>query len=523
VVDAWASLFCARQVEAGCNRLINSMLIVCHELQEPGKVRDPFHCLLACVSQADGLKQLIMHANFDVDISEKAIFSLSVLIQRLHEFQDGRPATPEAGSAHAPQGRTDALQQPVEGGLAVLALVRMLRDLEDHATQMRMRCEAQLASDELPEPEVGRSSPSSRACTFWLLILGDLHLGASDSPTNWQHILGQFRSDLQIVEEIILRGGRWDLVALVGDLIGEGKSEQFAAINAMLDERWRYWREKKGSEPCLVAVPGNHDLVRPSDSSDARILALDRLYNEPELQKRVFSKGTDYRELIDASFAKFSAWWESQRKRWPGRDPRKGSIRAGELAGEFAATLEKDGGKLGVVGLNSAFLHFGDVEKDQSHLAVCNQQFNAINGPDWCGEQDACILLTHHPADWLQKECRKNFANSICTSKYFALQICGHQHVPYAENSSRYGSGGRGLLINSSLCGRVNFGKKTLRIHGYTVVKIARNDQGEWSYRLFPREASSNLGWKFRRDGRYELEEADGGTREEPIRSSRRP
>jgi hypothetical protein len=251
------------------------------------------------------------------------------------------------------------------------------------------------------------------------------------------------------------------------------------------------------------------------------MMALKEFCKDSELQERVFRKGTDYRAFIEDSLNGYSEWWESQRKRWPGRDPGVGSLTPGGLPGEFAATLAKDGAKLGIVGLNSAFLHLGDFKKAKSYLAVCNQQFNAIDGPAWCGRHDACILLTHHPPEWLQKECREEFARSICTSGRFILHICGHQHVSYSERYTRYGSGKKGLLVNSSLCGRGIVAANKPRIHGYTAVKIERNGKGKWSYRLFPRRADQACEWEFGRDRRYRLVEADGGTEEEEFKSSR--
>ena len=520
--DTWAALFCARQVEVVCYQLINCLQIACSELHEPGRTKDPFNTLLRCVHQADSLKQVVDQARFGVDIAEQCIFSLSAVTDRLHELQA------EQLSAHQQERSNDEprgidVVQPTEPDLGILALIGMLRDLETQAIQVRIKCERWLARHEPTQRKKQRTGLPAQGCVFWVLVLGDLHLGAKDSPTDWEHILDQFRRDLQTVEHEILKGSPWDLLALVGDLIGQGQTDQFTPLGEMLDEHWRYWREK-GWEPPLVAVPGNHDLVRPSDSVDSRMIALRDIYKNPKLQKQVFRKGTNYRKLIDDSFRGYQDWWEGQSKRWPGADSRLGSLTHGILPGDFAASLEKDDTVLGIVGLNSAFLHLENVKKTKSHLAICDQQFNAIGGPRWCGKQDACILLTHHPPEWLHKENRKNFTGSISTPGRFGLHICGHQHVSLSTTSSRQGSLKRSVLTNSSLCGRVVFATNKRRIHGYTAVKIERDKDGKWSYRLFPRIADLAFGWEFKRDnGRngYLLSEADGGTEKEEFKSSR--
>ena len=87
---------------------------------------------------------------------------------------------------------------------------------------------------------------------------------------------------------------------------------------------------------------------------------------------------SEYRQLIDAAFADYTNWWDQT------TIPKPENYTKGMLPGDFSATIEKDGLKFGIVGLNSAFLHLGDGAEGK--LAVDLRQFHAAcggNGPDW--------------------------------------------------------------------------------------------------------------------------------------------
>lgn len=61
-----------------------------------------------------------------------------------------------------------------------------------------------------------------------------------------------------------LADGNFDLVLFSGDLTNRGTSTEFQRLDEMLESLWTQFR-RLGSDPVLLAVPGNHDLVRPKD------------------------------------------------------------------------------------------------------------------------------------------------------------------------------------------------------------------------------------------------------------------
>ena len=61
------------------------------------------------------------------------------------------------------------------------------------------------------------------------------------------------------------------------------------------------------------------------------------------------------------------------------------NVKSGLLPGDFAVTIEKEGVKLGIVGLNTSFLQLADGNYE-GKLALHTQQFHAVcggNGPAW--------------------------------------------------------------------------------------------------------------------------------------------
>lgn len=66
--------------------------------------------------------------------------------------------------------------------------------------------------------------------------------------------------------------GHVDAILFTGDLTQRGAADEFARFNDIMAEIRRHLAQL-GSEPVLLAVPGNHDLVRPP-KGDAVVRAL---------------------------------------------------------------------------------------------------------------------------------------------------------------------------------------------------------------------------------------------------------
>ena len=130
--------------------------------------------------------------------------------------------------------------------------------------------------------------------------------------------------------------------------------------------------EKLGSRPALLAVPGNHDLVRTSPAA-----AADPAFWEADVETRnsFFSEATHpLRVAVATAFTPFSRWFDTFRQRCPGQANL--TIYPGLLPGDFVATLKKKDRRFAFAGLNTAFLElaghnaFGAVDIDPRQLVT---------------------------------------------------------------------------------------------------------------------------------------------------------
>jgi predicted MPP superfamily phosphohydrolase len=183
---------------------------------------------------------------------------------------------------------------------------------------------------------------------FDWLHLTDLHFGLSGQPPLWPNIKQAFFEDLARMHD---RTGPWQVVLFTGDFVQQGREDEFAKLEErVLAPLWERMKEL-GSEPRLLAVPGNHDLQRPdSKKPSAALRQLLKAGGFHEIAEEFFDDPDgEYREVIKKAFASYAEWWG----RTPYRHP---DVRDGLLPGEFSVTLEIDDVHVGVIGLNTTFL-----------------------------------------------------------------------------------------------------------------------------------------------------------------------
>src|ERR1035438_8763763 len=95
------------------------------------------------------------------------------------------------------------------------------------------------------------------------LHLTDLHFGLDNQSWLWPRVKHDLFRD---IEKISSETNGWDLVFFTGDLTQGGKKEEFDLLNKEIEELWTVLA-KSGRTPKLCTIPGNHDLVRPNESS----------------------------------------------------------------------------------------------------------------------------------------------------------------------------------------------------------------------------------------------------------------
>jgi WD40 repeat protein len=348
---------------------------------------------------------------------------------------------------------------------------------------------------------------------FNWLHLTDLHLGMSGSEDLWPNVEDDFFEDLAFLTN---RVGSLDLVLFTGDFVQRGSHDEFERIGRLL-QGFRDKLRATGSDPVFLAVPGNHDLVRPNNTQDPALVALMSSWDDADVQNSFWEDSTSpHRKIVNEAFANYVEWWQNASV------PKPEVYTDGMLPGDFSATIEKDGAKIGVVGLNTAFLQLtGD--NCEGRLALHIRQFHKAtggHGPNWVRKHHTCLLLTHHPPDWLTEAAQSRHLEGEIHSppRRFALHLFGHMHEPQLRTVALGGAGARRRLQGCSLFAVEGWGEQKTgkRIHGYSIGQL---DVATAKMRIWPRKVSERQG-SFRqmdRDGSFSLPRGEEATEWMPV------
>jgi len=244
------------------------------------------------------------------------------------------------------------------------------------------------------------------------------------------------------------------------------------------------------------------------------VRALRAWHDDPDLRDHFWeSPDNEYRQLVSECFRPYEDWVTSLPLPTPNGT-------AGLLPGDFSSVLTLPDLRLGVVGLNTAFLHLeeGDYRK---RLEVDVRQLHEACGGDaiaWRATVDHAVLLTHHPPCWLAQDTEVAFRGEICTPSMFFAHLCGHLHESYTATSSVGGGHPSRIWQAPSLFGLSGTAAGEDRIHGYLGGEFcARPDAGV--VRLYPRSAvrTRSSTWRVAPDQTFEINEQ--GYYEEVIQS----
>ncbi|PTL75079.1 metallophosphoesterase [Vitiosangium sp. GDMCC 1.1324] len=254
----------------------------------------------------------------------------------------------------------------------------------------------------------------------------DLHQGMDGQKWLWPTVRSAFYTDL---ERVLKKLGTLDLVFFTGDLTQKAAPAEFIQLNETLADMWSFFK-RHGHTPLFVPVPGNHDLRRPEKTNPYAKLIRLSWHTDPDVQKDFWENPeSEYRKLIAVIFEPYSQWL----KTLPLPTLR---YTTGIIPGDFSSVFEKDGFRLGIVGLNSSFLQlFGDVDYE-SKLDLNERQIHSVCGNDadkWCSNNHTNLLLTHHPPSWLDPSAKDRFRMDIAPPGRFFAHLCGHLHTTQVE------------------------------------------------------------------------------------------
>ncbi|MBP0938973.1 metallophosphoesterase [Pseudomonas alliivorans] len=316
--------------------------------------------------------------------------------------------------------------------------------------------------------------------SFTWLHLSDLHVGQKGQSWLWPRVKGLFLDDLTA---LLKDTGTVDAVIFSGDLTQMGSSDEYKKLTEVLEEIWNVLKNS-GSDPILFTVPGNHDLARPGDGPIGEVLK--DWWEKPKVRELFWSRDENYYKHVCSAFSNYTAWIEDIKANTTIRTV---NTTEGVLPGDASLTLNLDGLKVGLVGLNSAFLQLtGD--NYEKKLALDARQILAVteNAPsEWCLRHDVNFLITHHPKSWLSDE--DHFDEHIYHPNQFTAHLYGHLHEIDDVTVSRGGSGRKSVQA-ASLFGLEHFieSDKILRSHGYSIGNIQIDNEGA-SWKLWPRKS----------------------------------
>ena len=352
------------------------------------------------------------------------------------------------------------------------------------------------------ELEVNEDPNERRPASLRFIHLTDIHVGITGENWLYPNIEEKFFEDLRSQHR---RSGPYDLLIFTGDLTQKGSKEEFDRFQQRLDRIFDVLR-KEGSTPLLLAVPGNHDLERPKDKLVVKTSRTWGDKDSKEIGDEFYERSGYFHDQIVKAFSNYHSWWAPYAKELP-------SVQEGLLPGEYATSLQIQGRRVGVVALNTAFLHLEAGEK-KGTLSLDPRQLSHLfpeGAGQWAKEHDLCLLLSHHPPDWLDKDARaalKAEINPTIPHARFAIHLYGHDHEGDVEQHASGGAGLRTALLGRSLFGLEFYEEGELRSHGYSIGAVDLPVGKERSLKLWPRKGKKTKnGWQLVADDNFALTE----------------
>lgn len=318
----------------------------------------------------------------------------------------------------------------------------------------------------------------------------------------WVQIRAEVHNDIRRHCEI---HGKLDLVIFSGDITQRAEPAEFeAAFNEMIS-LWELF-ESIAKPPKLFIIPGNHDLVRPDDDSTL-LTALDSWRKRPSnLESLLRKEDHSFRKELKKAFANYSSFFEKlTNSNIPVLADHKGVV-----PGDVSGTLDINGMKVGLIGLNSAWSQLEE-STVEGELEFATDQVHDVIDQDlarWIESNNLNLLVTHHPVSWFNKDARRDFENEVNPLKRFDAHLFGHMHEHRAVGHEYSQQSRKRDIQVASLFGLEKAADgKVDRAHGYYFASLVADKE---QLILWPRKAElvAGGGWRINED-RFSL--PDGG------------
>lgn len=343
-------------------------------------------------------------------------------------------------------------------------------------------------------------------------------MGWPSTEYHFKNMRDELYRDIEMIiqSEPFKPDNRIHLVIFTGDLTYSGTRDQFIEFSEALNHMWKFFDDKINSKPFFACIPGNHDLKRPTEGTNDYFIAdnmKDKYCSDTKFNSDFWKNlsSSPQGKMIKGCFKDYVNWYEEIEL------PKLMSENSGILPGDFSAKFEQNDISIGLIGLNSAFLHLGDDVYEK--LEINPQQFYAVCDDDpiqWLEEFDFTFLLTHHGVDWYHDKAKTRYHADIYKSERFTSHIYGHIHEAKTEINSISGAAARRYMIGKSLYGLKKYkdhksNEEILRSHGYSILHLSV-DNDHSMIKVFPRASilKSSGNYEIDRDQDFSLDKKDG-------------
>jgi tetratricopeptide (TPR) repeat protein len=243
------------------------------------------------------------------------------------------------------------------------------------------------------------------------------------------HVGKDLYEQKRLFAEILLEVERWktqkkfipDYVFITGDIANKGQKKEYEAFRK---EFLVPLQEKFTVDTVVIPIPGNHDIERPSPD----MLDHSAAFKSPSKFFDASKEGRTARDQVLPRFKHFKKLMASSGMSpdWLASD-----------AGAAIHTRTLSGMQVGVVGLNTAWLCKGDLDKDwlSPGYRIVEAALKTIK---------ACpikIVLGHHPLTWWAETEERNIRSLF--AEFNVIYLHGHKH----KAEGRFEEGGVDLFL----------------------------------------------------------------------------
>lgn len=341
-----------------------------------------------------------------------------------------------------------------------------------------------------------------------ILHLTDIHFGQGGSSVIWPKVRSELLRDVVYLAEST--GTPVSLVVMTGDIAFAGRESEYGEATEFFYELAEKLKTGDSDYPMFAFVPGNHDVGRPGDASPASILLESRMDDQTDSMLFPTAGGNAATELGVFARSLFNAY-----ANWTGAPTVDLAVSdyVGNLPGDFTATFEKDGLRIGILGLNSAYTHLSDRAMPGS-IHLSGRQIQAAAGGDvtkWLDTHDVNLLATHHPTSWLADD--GPLRELVFSHPRFGLHLCGHLHAERYAMDMLGAATSHVTHQGTSLVGLERDGDRIDRVHGYALISLTKTDS-VIECQIYPRSAvpGAQHTWQIERCPNFGLRRGEQAT-----------